>query len=77
MIKIFLKHLIYEQCINVIFEQIIYNFSAAKKKHTKYLRGKRVYPNTYSKLIKPPIFTGNVCGMYVSLKYSTRNSFII
>jgi len=41
MIKIILKHFIYEQCINVLFNQIVLNFSEVKRERVK-LRGRKL-----------------------------------
>ena len=41
MIKIILKHFIYEQCINVLSNQIVLNFSEVKRERVK-LRGRKL-----------------------------------
>lgn len=67
MIKILLKHLIYEKCIDVIINQIALNFSDAKRELIEELHLKRkrdveqflrVFPALY-KSIGIPTFTPN------------------
>lgn len=56
MIKIFLKHFIYEKCIDVIFNQIVLNFSDVKSEEFR-IRMMKVHLGDMTFNIRRPIGT--------------------